>query len=56
MTIVKFLRNLPQDILYYIIVAAVWTVNLFIADTATATSNKQVQEPAEEEAMAGSLG
>jgi len=56
MTIVKFLRNLPQDILYYVIVATVWFVNLFITDARPVPSDKTQQKPEPEETMVGSLG
>jgi hypothetical protein len=56
MTIVKFLRNLPQDILYYAIVATVWFVNLFITEARPVPGDKRQQKPEPEEVMVGSLG
>jgi hypothetical protein len=56
MTIVKFLRNLPQDILYYAIVATVWFVNLFISDNSSVAIDQAQQKPEPKEAMVSSLG
>ena len=56
MTIVKFLRNLPQDIIFYVIIAMVWVVNLFIADAPKAVHPKREPKPVADEVMVSSLG
>jgi hypothetical protein len=56
MTIVKFLRNLPQDILYYIIICTVWVINLFSTGARKAAPGKQQSKPDGDEIMIGSMG